>query len=154
MRFDIVLPGKTKDSFLAEGIEEYRKRLRHYADIHLKFLKVNKVQGSEEVVKKKEAELLLSGLAPSSFAVALDAGGKQFSSPELAVQIGHWEKTGVRNVTFLLGGPLGLAPEVLSRADLKLSLSRMTFTHDMARLFLLEQLYRAYTIKNGGKYHK
>lgn len=154
MKYEILLLGKTKESFLGEGIREYSKRLQHYAPIHVKTLKIKKSEGSEEVIKRKEGEQLLAHLSPSTFTVALDSGGVQFSSTGLAKEIEGWEKRGVKHVTFLLGGPFGLAATVLQQADMQLSLSSMTFTHEMARLFLLEQLYRAYTIKNGEKYHK
>lgn len=154
MKFEILLLGKTKDSFLAAGIEEYTKRLQHYAGITLRTLKTKKHQGSEKVIMEQEAELLLTNLSPSTFPIALDSRGTQLSSTGLANKISHWEQIGLKHATFLIGGPLGLAPKVLQRAELRLSLSKMTFTHDMVRLFLLEQLYRAYTIKNGEKYHK
>lgn len=154
MKYEILLPGKTKESFLGEGIRQYTKRLKHYAPIDVKILKIKKVEGSEELIKQKEGQQLLAHLGPSTFSVALDSGGRQFSSTGLAREIEGWEQRGVKYVTFLLGGPFGLAPEVLEQADMRISLSTMTFTHEMARLFLLEQLYRAYTIKNGEKYHK
>lgn len=154
MKFEILLLGKTKDSFLAAGIEEYTKRLQHYADVTLKTIKTKKHQGSEKVIVEQEADLLLANLSPSTFPIALDSGGTQLSSTGLAEKIGHWEHIGLKHATFLIGGPLGLAPKVLERSQLQLSLSKMTFTHDMVRLFLLEQLYRAYTIKCGEKYHK
>lgn len=154
MKFEILLLGKTKDSFLAEGIDEYAKRLGYYADANLKIIKVKKVQGSDKTIKEKEADLLLANMEPSTYPIALDSRGRQLSSTGLAKELEHLECAGIRHATFIIGGPLGLAPRILERAKLKLSLSKMTFTHDMVRLFLLEQLYRAYTIKNGGKYHK
>jgi len=154
MQYEILLLGKTKESFLGEGIREYTKRLKHYAPIHVKILKIKKHEGNKEVIKRKEGEQLLAHLRPSTFTVALDSGGRQISSTELAREIGRWERRGVKHVTFLLGGPFGLAPAVLQRANVQISLSTMTFTHEMARLLLMEQLYRAYTIKNGEKYHK
>ena len=80
--------------------------------------------------------------------------GKSLSSEGLAEQVINWENTGTKNVCYLIGGPLGLSPSLLAKADLRLSFSKMTFTHDMVRLLLVEQLYRAYTIKAGEKYHK
>ena len=119
-----------------------------------KRLRVKKIEGSEERIKQKEGDQLVAHLSPSTFSVALDSGGRQFSSTGLAREIERWEQRGVKHVSFLLGGPFGLAPEVLQQVNMQISLSTMTFTHEMARLFLLEQLYRAYTIKNGEKYHK
>ena len=154
MKFEILLLGKTKGSFLATGIEEYTRRLQHYTTISLKILKNRKQQGSEKKIMAQEAELLLANLSPSTYSIALDSRGSQLSSTDFARKISHWEQTGLHHATFIIGGPLGLAPQVLEKAKLRLSLSKMTFTHDMVRLFLLEQLYRAYTIKCGEKYHK
>ena len=154
MKYEVLLLGKTKDSFLAEGIKEYTQRLRHYADIDLKIIKVKKKQGSEQVIIEREADLLLGNLNSSSFSVALDSQGKQLSSEGLATKIEHFEKTGIRHITFIIGGPLGLSSRVLEKANLRMSLSKMTFTHDMVRMILIEQLYRAHTILSGGKYHK
>jgi 23S rRNA (pseudouridine1915-N3)-methyltransferase len=154
MKYEILLLGKTKDSFLAEGIEEYIQRLKHYADINLKLLKVKKNQGSDQVIIEREADLLLNNLTPSTYSIALDSRGKQLSSKGLAKKIDDFEKTGIRHISFIIGGPLGLSMRVLEKANLSISLSKMTFTHDMVRMLLVEQLYRAHTILSGGKYHK
>ena len=154
MKYEILLLGKTKKSFLNDGMDEYAGRLKHYVDLTLKIIKVPKTQGSEALIKEKEAELLLGNLLPASILVALDSKGPQYTSGQFSSVITKWEITGVRHVSFVIGGPLGLADRVLRQANMKMSLSKMTFTHDMARLLLLEQLYRAYTIKAGEKYHK
>lgn len=154
MKFEVLLLGKTKDSFLAHGIDEYCKRLKHYTNITLKTLKAKKIQGSDKIIKEKEGELLLANIPQSAFIVTLDQTGRQFSSEEFSREIIKWENSGVKNVSLVIGGPLGLSPQLLRKANLIMSLSKMTFTHDMARLLLLEQIYRAYTIKAGEKYHK
>jgi 23S rRNA (pseudouridine1915-N3)-methyltransferase len=154
MKYEVLLLGKTKDSFITEGIEEFTKRLKHYANINLKILKIKKNQGSDQVIIEREADLLLSNLAPSTFTIALDSQGKQLSSKGLAAKIEHFEKTGVRHITFIIGGPLGLSSRILEMANYRMSLSQLTFTHDMVRMILIEQLYRAHTILSGGKYHK
>ncbi len=154
MQHEIVLLGKTKSSFLVNGITEYLERLQHYAKVKVKILKTGAIQGSDRVIRQKEAALLLASLGQGTTVVALDAEGRQYTSPEFSQLINRWERTGVRHVSFVIGGPLGLDESLLQRAEYKISLSKMTFTHDMARLFLLEQLYRAYTIKAGEKYHK
>ncbi len=154
MNIEILFLGKTKDSFLAEGIEEYRKRLSHYTTVQLKTIKCKKLQGSDVSIKEKEAELLLANVSVGSFLIALDSQGKEYDSLKFAERVDRWEMQNIRQVSFLIGGPLGLAPSILNEAREKISLSRMTFTHDMVRLLLLEQLYRAYTIKAGEKYHK
>ncbi len=154
MKYEILFLGKTKKSFLVDGIDEYAGRLKHYADVSLKIIKVPKIQRSEALIKEKEAELLLGHLFPASFLVAMDSEGPQYTSEQLSSVVTSWETTGIKHVSFVIGGPLGLAHKVLQQANMKMSLSKMTFTHDMARLLLLEQLYRAYTIKAGEKYHK
>jgi len=154
MYHEIVLLGKTKSSFLVNGITEYLERLQHYAKVTVKTIKTGAMQGSDEVIKQKEAALLLARLVPGTTLVALDAKGVQYTSTEFSRLINRWESMGVKHVSFVIGGPLGLDEGLLKRADHRISLSKMTFTHDMVRLFLLEQLYRAYTIKAGEKYHK
>lgn len=154
MQCEILLLGKTKSTFLAEGIEEYFGRLQHYTKVTIKTIKIKKLQGSDATIKDKEGDLILAHITAGSLLVALDAKGKHYSSAEFSKIIDCWERRSVKHITFVIGGPLGLAEKVLERSELKLSLSKMTFTHDMARLLLLEQLYRAYTIKAGEKYHK
>lgn len=154
MKYDILLLGKTKENFLSTGIQEYLKRLKHYTTVTLRELKPKKVKGGEQYIKDQEAALLLDAVKPSTYMVALDERGRTCTSREFAEIITKLELQGVKHVSFLIGGPLGLSSTILERARLSLSLSQMTFTHDMVRLFLLEQLYRAYTIKAGEKYHK
>lgn len=155
MKIELLFLGKTKDKFLSDGIDEYLSRLRHYTAVSVKVLK-NKVQSPahEEMVREREAELLLSNASKGSYIVALDSNGRQVSSEELSSQIDKWEQRSIGMITFLIGGPFGLAEKVVNEADMVLSLSRLTFTHDMVRMLLLEQLYRGYTIKRGEKYHK
>ncbi len=155
MKLELLLIGKTKDSFIEQGINEYAGRLKHYTGLQLTALKLKKKKGwTEEQERQEEGRLLLDAISPATVRVVLDAGGRQMSSEELADLLSRWEMEGKKQVSFLIGGPTGHASEVLDQADFRLSLSRMTFTHDMVRLFLLEQLYRAYTIKAGEKYHK
>lgn len=154
MKYEILFLGKTKDSFLTEGIAEYQMRLKHYTNTNIKIIKSKKLQGSDAFIKEKEGELLLSNLETSTFMVALDSKGKQYSSTGFSKLIDRWEQSGLKHISFVIGGPLGLSKNALTKADLQISLSLMTFTHDMVRLFLLEQIYRAYTIKAGEKYHK
>ena len=155
MKIECLFLGKTKESFLIDGINEYVNRLKHYTTLSIKLIK-NRSKGrfDNNRIKEKEGELLLDNVAKNSYLVVLDPGGKQLSSEGLADQITAWETQERNTITFLIGGPLGLSKNVLQKADMVLSLSRLTFTHDMSRLLLLEQLYRAYTIKRGEKYHK
>ncbi len=154
MKYEILFLGKTKETFLAEGIAEYLKRLKHYTRVEIKTIKSKKMQGPDDIVKEKEGNILLNNIASSSYIVALDSQGKKYTSTGFASMISSWEQSGFKQIVFIIGGPLGLSQEILSKANIKMSLSEMTFTHDMVRLFLLEQLYRAYTIKAGEKYHK
>ncbi len=155
MKLELPFLGKTKDSFIEEGIKEYSGRLKHYTTLHVTTLKVKKKKGwTEEQERQEEGRVLIASLPSATVKVVLDSKGTQFSSEELANRISRWEQEGRKQVAFLIGGPTGHSKDVLAHADLLLSFSKMTFTHDMIRLFLLEQLYRAYTIKAGEKYHK
>ncbi len=148
--------GKTKESYLDQGITDFCNRLQRYVKVDIKIIKQKRKGGKELEVKIKEetGRLLLANVSRSSFVVALDPGGRQLTSEKLAVTLTNWENQGIKSVVFIIGGELGLSREVLEKADAVLSLSRMTFTHEMTRLLLFEQLYRAYTIKAGASYHK
>lgn len=155
MRFEFLFLGKTREAYLAAGIDDYRRRLANYAEVEIRVLKeVRPASKPEALIIQEEGQSLLSHLTPRSLVVVLDPGGRAISSEELAKQVGEWENVGRRHLTILVGGALGLAPEVLARADYRLSLSRMTFTHELARLLILEQLYRACSIRAGSGYHK
>ena len=106
------------------------------------------------IIKEKEGKKILSKIKDNSYVIALAIDGKNLSSEELAQTINKLGVRGVSNITFVIGGSLGLSDEVLSRADYKLSFSKMTFPHQLMRLILLEQVYRAYRINNGEPYHK
>ena len=105
------------------------------------------------VFKQQEAELLLDKINSPSYVIAFDTKGQEADSPGLARLIEDWEQNGLQTIYFLIGGHLGLHDDVLKKAHLVLSLSKLTFTHEMSRLLLLEQMYRAWTIKMGQKYH-
>jgi len=155
MRIDFLFLGKTKESYLAAGIEDFCKRLKRYTEVEIRILKdVKPGRKPERQIRQEEGDILLSHLYPSTLVVALDPGGKQLSSEDLARSLEEWQNNGRQQVTILLGGALGLSDKVLERADLVLSLSGMTFTHEMARLIIMEQLYRAFNIKAGTGYHK
>jgi len=155
LRFEFLFLGKTKEAYLAAGIADYAKRLARYIATDIKILKEKKIKKgeSENVLLEKNSEILLQN-AQGSYLVCLDRTGTQMDSLELAAQVERWEMQGQKKITFIIGGPLGLSPAILKKADLILSFSPMTFTHEMTRLILLEQLYRAFTIKAGEKYHK
>jgi len=140
---------------LATGIADYAKRLTRYIATDIKTLKEKKRKKgeSENVQIEKESGILLQN-AHGSYVVCLDRNGKQMDSLELAAEVQGWEMQGRKKISFIIGGPLGLSSAILAKADLVLSLSTMTLTHEMARLLLLEQLYRACTINAGENYHK
>ncbi len=153
MKHELLCLGKIKDRFLAEGVEEYACRLRHYTTFAITLLKEKGKMRGQSLVDSEGLQLLQS-VPNGALVVVLDPRGKQFSSEAIARLIDDWEMQGVKQVCYLIGGPDGHGASVLQAADLLLSLSQMTFTHDMTRMLLVEQLYRAYTIKAGEKYHK
>lgn len=154
MKHTVLFLGKTKDDFIAKGIAEYSTRLKHYTSFSISTLR-EKNRGKQGTSLKADQGSLLLGSVPSgSLIVALDSEGVQFTSEAFAEKIEDWELRGIKQVSYLIGGPEGLSENVVKSADLILSMSKMTFTHDLIRLFLTEQLYRAYTIKAGEKYHK
>ncbi len=155
LKIRILSPGKPKLAFIQEGIETYAGRILHYAQLELLWLpvKIPKKNLSANDILKREAEALQKVLKPNTLLGALDSRGKLFSSEELAGLLERQKLEGGK-IDFVIGGELGLSEEIKSRADLVLALSRMTFTHDLTRLILLEQIYRALTILKGEKYHK
>lgn len=159
MHIRIIAVGKIKERFLQDGISEYEKRLRPYAKVQIIEVPEEKRPASatpplERGAMAKEGERILSAIPVGSYVVALDINGEDWSSTALAEALSRWELTGNNQIAFIIGGDLGLAPAVLSRSNLRLSLSRMTFTHPMARFLLVEQIYRAFRILRGEPYHK
>lgn len=157
MKLEFLFLGKTREQYLAQGIADFSKRLSHYVPAEIKILKDvrrGKKNVSEDKIIALEGEALLGAVARNSIPVVLDVTGKLLTSEEVAGKFAKWEGQGVKNISFLIGGPMGLSPAVLKAANFIWSLSSLTFTHEMARLVLLEQVYRAYTIKAGEKYHK
>ena len=159
MQIRVLAVGKIKEKFLQEGIAEYEKRLRPYVKLHVVELADEKrpqpaSPAIEAAAIEKEGERILGAIPDGSFVIALDVKGKSFSSDDLAASFGERELSGQNQLAFIIGGDLGLSPAVLARSNLRLSLSQMTFTHPMARLLLLEQVYRAFRILRGEPYHK
>jgi 23S rRNA (pseudouridine1915-N3)-methyltransferase len=151
--------GKLKEKYLKQGIDEYLKRLTAYAKVEVIELPDEKApeQLSEiemEQVKDKEGERLLAKVSPDTYVIALAIEGKQRSSEELADMLDKLATYGKSKIAFVIGGSLGLSKDVLNRADEKLSFSKMTFPHQLMRLILLEQVYRAYRINRNEPYHK
>ncbi|MGM9530835.1 23S rRNA (pseudouridine(1915)-N(3))-methyltransferase RlmH [Intestinibacter sp.] len=159
MRINIVCVGKIKEKYLKLGIDEFKKRLSKYCKLDIIELDDEKAPENlsdkeMEMIKDKEGKKILSKIKDTSYVIALAIDGKNLSSEELADTINKLGIRGVSNITFVIGGSLGLSDEVLSRADYKLSFSKMTFPHQLMRLILLEQVYRSYRINNGEPYHK
>jgi len=154
MKFVFLFLGKTRENYLDEGIRDYMKRLARFVQVECVIIKESVSKKiPENVLQLREADLLLEKCSDTSLIVALDPGGKEIDSEGLARVITSWEERGLRTIHFLIGGHYGLHDNVLQKAGLVLSLSRMTFTHEMARLVLLEQLYRGCMIKSGRSYH-
>ncbi|AJO20738.1 23S rRNA (pseudouridine(1915)-N(3))-methyltransferase RlmH [Bacillus paralicheniformis] len=159
MNISIVAIGKLKEKYLKQGIDEYIKRLSAYAKVDIIELPDEKAPENlsdqdMKIVKDKEGERILSKISPDAHVIALAIEGKMKSSEELADNMDRLATYGKSKVTFLIGGSLGLSDAVLKRADEKLSFSRMTFPHQLMRLILLEQVYRAFRINRGEPYHK
>ncbi|HEX9934564.1 MAG TPA: 23S rRNA (pseudouridine(1915)-N(3))-methyltransferase RlmH [bacterium] len=156
MRIFIFTVGETRASYLREAELEYARRLRRYCRFESGYVAPEKMTAnkSDELVMKKEGERLSTRLPEACRTIALDRLGKSWTSQELATHLSVWQNGGLECVGFVIGGPLGLSPDVLKRADDVVSLSRMTLAHEIAKLVLLEQLYRAFTILRGEKYHK
>lgn len=155
MKITLISISKTTEKYLQEGIAIYENRLQHYCKfqrIEIPDLK-NSKNLSFEQQKQKEAELLLSKITNTDFVVLLDENGKEFSSLQFSKEISKWQNQSISSVVFLIGGPYGFDKSVYDRANLKISLSKLTFSHQMVRLFFIEQLYRAYTILKGEPYH-
>jgi 23S rRNA (pseudouridine1915-N3)-methyltransferase len=150
----ILMVGKTRESFIQEGLALYVKRLQPFLRLTLKSVRAEKEGAGlpPETIKAREGERLRAQIPPRAFVTALTPQGREFTSEEFAAWLTRRELE-ARPLTFLIGGHLGLDPETLAAATERLSLSRLTLTHELSRLVLLEQLYRAMTIKTGHPYH-
>lgn len=147
--------GKTDEPYLEEGIEKYAKRLKHYVSFE-KVILADVKQGAKLAVdklKEEEGRLILSKVENSDLLVLLDEKGNEFTSSQFASYLQKKMNTVSGNLVLVIGGAFGFSGEVYSRANEKISLSKMTFSHQMVRLFITEQLYRAFTILRGEKYH-
>ena len=156
MQISILGIGETKAEYLKSGEAEYLRRLRHYCPVSYEWIRCvktgKKIQTSQLI--QDESRLLMSKIKNQDYIVVLDASGEQLTSSEFSQRLSDWMLQSRKKIHFVIGGANGLAPAVLNRADWVMSLSRMTFTHDMVRLFLFEQIYRAFTLLKGEKYHK
>ena len=159
MNISIITVGKLKEKYLKMGIDEYLKRLNAYAKVEV--IEVADEKAPEELsesemiqVKQKEGERILAKISQDTYVIALAINGKMQSSEELADTLDKLATYGKSKIAFIIGGSLGLSDEVLKRANEQLSFSKMTFPHQLMKLILVEQIYRAYRINRGEPYHK
>lgn len=159
MNIKIIAVGKLKEKYLKQGIAEYVKRLGSYCKLEM--IEVNDEKAPEnlsdkemELIKEKEGERILAKVNDQSYVFALAINGKQYESIAFADQINQLGIQGKSNITFIIGGSLGLSNQVLKRADQEISFGKLTFPHQLMRLVLVEQVYRAFRIMNGHTYHK
>ncbi|AZO93711.1 23S rRNA (pseudouridine(1915)-N(3))-methyltransferase RlmH [Halocella sp. SP3-1] len=158
MEINIICPGKVKEDYLQIGINEFIKRLQPYTGVNIREVADEKIPANPseadlERVKDKEGKGIITALADKTYIIVLDVKGKPMTSPGLAKSIQNLQLNGRSSISFVIGGALGLSKHVLKKADYRLSLSHMTFTHQMVRLILLEQVYRAFKIIRGEPYH-
>lgn len=159
MQMEIVAIGKVREAFIREGIEVYRTRLAPWHRVVMTDIPEERVpdKGSETEIRKalgKEGTRMIAAAPQGGLRVALDPGGVMLSSPDFSALMDRWELEGRGGPSFFIGGPLGLSPAVRAEADLVLSLSRMIFPHQLARLILVEQIYRATCISRRIPYHR
>lgn len=159
LKITIIAVGKLKEKYLRDGVNEYYKRLSRFCEIEM--VEVNEEEAPEGLssaqeaqLKKKEAERIIKKIKDGSIVIALDIKGCRVDSEAFAKKLEEYMISGKSHITFIIGGSLGLDDELVKRADFRLSLSDMTFPHQLARLILLEQLFRCFKIINGEPYHK
>lgn len=160
LKINIICIGKIKEKYFAEAIAEYSKRLKSFCKLSVIELAEEKIRDNNpngaqiDEVLRAEGRRILSKIQNSDYVAAMCIEGKQLSSVQLSEKLDSIALSGKSTVDFVIGGSYGLSGEVKSRADFKLSMSKMTFTHTMARMILCEQVYRAFEISSNGKYHK
>ena len=156
MKIKIIALGKIKENFLKDGIYEFLKRLTPYTPLDI--IELNPVEIKDENLTSKALEEeggnILSHIKDDSYVITMEIQGKQLSSEEFAEKINDITVSGVSELVFVIGSSCGISPQVSARANFKLSMSKMTFLHQFARLILVEQIYRAFKILKGEKYHK
>lgn len=159
MNIRIIAVGKLKEKYWRDAVAEYSKRLGAYCSLEIieikeSPLRANPSPADEEAVKKAEGEEILRHLGKGDYVMTLEIKGKSLSSEQLAAKVADLALDGKSSIAFVIGGSLGLSPDVSRRADFKLSFSAMTFPHQMMRVILLEQIYRSYKINRNETYHK
>ena len=156
MKIKIIALGKIKEKYLKSGVDEFLKRLTPYCSVEV--VEINPLEIKDENLKDKvltaEGEKILSYIKPTDYLITMEIKGKEFSSEEFASQIEELTNNGTQEIVFVIGSSCGIGKNVSQRANLKMSMSRMTFLHEFARLILIEQIYRAFKIIKGETYHK
>jgi 23S rRNA (pseudouridine1915-N3)-methyltransferase len=159
VKITIVAVGKVREKFIKEGIKEYTKRLTRFCNIEIIEVQDEQVPNNisivqEELIKRKEGERILKRIRSSSILIALDMKGTKLNSEAFAEKLDQYTISGNPHITFIIGGSIGLDDEIIRMANLQLSLSDMTFPHQLVRVILLEQIYRSFKIIKGETYHK
>jgi len=152
MRIRFIWPGKTKDEHLRALVAEYLKRLTRF--VRCEVIETREGGGKDRAGVEKESQRILEAIPAGTVMVLLDLKGREWNSPELANEVRRWENDSIKEVAIVIGGPEGVSSEVAARAQRRWRLSRLTLTHEMARVVAVEQLYRAYTINRGLRYQK
>lgn len=154
IKIKVVCVGKIKDNYLTQGISEYLKRLSGYCSVEIIELKDEKIGNDEDKIREIETNKIIDKIGEKDYVILLDLKGKQLASEELANKMDNLISSGVGNYCFIIGGSLGVSDKLRNKANFLLSFSKLTFTHQMIRLFLLEQIYRSFKIINNEVYHK
>ena len=154
MKITVIGVGSLKEKYLKDAISEYKKRITRFSDIEIVEIPDESNSKDEKTVKKLEGERILKKISDSSYAIFCDLKGKMLDSVELANKITDICSYNSSHITFVIGGSLGFSEEALKRADFKICFSKMTFPHQLMRVILLEQIYRAFKINNNESYHK
>ncbi|MDD3013474.1 MAG: 23S rRNA (pseudouridine(1915)-N(3))-methyltransferase RlmH [Candidatus Gastranaerophilales bacterium] len=156
MNINVIAVGKIREKYIKSGIEEFLKRTQPYSSVKIIEIEAETVKYDDQIKKAMdiEGEKILNILSDNSYIIAMDIPGKQLSSENFASEIQKINTQGINQLNFIIGGAFGLNEKVKKRANFSLSLSKMTLPHQLARLFLLEQIYRAFKIINNEPYHK
>ena len=159
LHIDIICIGKVKESFFREAIQEYSKRLSKYCILNIQELPDEKIpltlnEKKINQIKEKESSRIASHIRKESYVKRLELNGKELTSTKIAENINSISHTNFSNITFIIGGSLGLSKELLNSANQKICFSKLTFPHQLIRIFLLEQLFRSFKILNGETYHR
>ena len=159
LHIDIICIGKIKEDFLRDAIQEYRKRLSKYCILNILELPDEKIpininEKNINIIKEKESNKIASHIKKGSYTICLDLTGKEYTSEQFANNINSLSLNNISNITFIIGGSLGMSQNLLNSADQKICFSKLTFPHQLIRVFLLEQIFRSFKIINGETYHR